>query len=201
MRLLIEIQGITGLLLNRFTDKAALAATSGSRGSSSGADRGTEHEIAESKLYCDETGLPCVPVQNLMRCLVDGGKFHKIGKKQVTTKEESMLFSCVDVRGVMLPIEHNAPWQVDIRPVVIPATKGRILTYRPRFDDWRLTFEVDLDVNIVNAKLFRCIVDDAGSRIGLGDFRPARKGPYGRFSVVRWQEIDVVVPLVSEAAE
>src|SRR5262245_25126552 len=200
MRLSIEIQGVTALLLNKFTDKAALAATNGSRGSSAGADRGSEHEIAESKIYRDEAGLACIPMQNLMRCLVDGGKFHKLGKKQITTKEESLLFSCVDVRGVMLPIEHKAPWQVDIRPVVIPATKGRILTYRPRFDDWRLAFEVDLDINIVNAKLFRCIIDDAGSRIGLGDFRPARKGPYGRFSVVKWAEIDVVVPM-SEAAE
>ena len=32
------------------------------------------------------------------------------------------------------------------------------------------------------------LVDDAGQKIGLGDYRPARKGPFGRFSVVSWVE-------------
>jgi hypothetical protein len=34
--------------------------------------------------------------------------------------------------------------------------------------------------------LMRDIVDAAGKRIGLGDFRPACKGPFGKFVVVKW---------------
>jgi hypothetical protein len=81
---------------------------------------------------------------------------------------------------------------------VIPSTKGRILAFRPRFDDWRLSFEIELTTEIIGAKFARAIIDDAGMKVGLGDFRPARKGPYGRFNVVRWNE--VAVPL-REAAE
>jgi len=33
----------------------------------------------------------------------------------------------------------------------------------------------------------RHIVDDAGSRVGLLDFRPERKGPFGRFIVIEWK--------------
>jgi hypothetical protein len=43
---------------------------------------------------------------------------------------------------------------------------------------------------MLGVKLFREVVDAAGKRIGLGDFRPDCKGPYGRFSVTRWQEQD-----------
>jgi hypothetical protein len=57
------------------------------------------------------------------------------------------------------------------------------------FDDWALEFEVLLDTSILGAKLFRSVVDDAGNRIGLGDFRPATKGPYGRFVVTQWEEV------------
>jgi hypothetical protein len=32
----------------------------------------------------------------------------------------------------------------------------------------------------------RKLVDDAGKRIGLGDFRPDRKGPFGKFVVSNW---------------
>ena len=197
MRIQIVIEGITPLLCNRFTDEQARAATAGTRGSTQG-DRGSEREIAESKLYRDRDGTVCIPQPNLLACLVDGGSWHKIGKKQVTTKTSSLLYSCLDIPGVMIPIEHKAPWSVDIRPIVIPSTKGRILCYRPRFDDWRLTFEIELITEIVGVKLARAIVDDAGSKIGLGDFRPSRKGPFGRFAVVHWQEI--AIPL-REAAE
>ena len=32
------------------------------------------------------------------------------------------------------------------------------------------------------------ILASSGKLVGLGDFRPARKGPYGRFSIVSWEE-------------
>jgi hypothetical protein len=78
--------------------------------------------------------------------------------------------------------------------VRIPATGGRILAYRPMFEDWKLAFEVELDTSIINAKLLRQIVDDAGKRIGLGDFRPSTKGPFGRFVVTKWVEQVVKLP-------
>jgi hypothetical protein len=190
----IEINGITPLICNRFTDEQALIASSGSRGSSAASARKTPLEICDSKLYRGLSGEVVIPQPNLLRCLVDGGKFHKVGKKQITTKEESMLFACVDIEVAVIPIIHVQPWKVDTRPVVNPSTKGRILTHRPMFDDWRLKFTVHLDTTILNPSLFRLIVDDAGSRVGLGDFRPARKGPYGRFRVDHWEEVAIEEP-------
>ncbi len=199
MRILVEITGVSPLICNAFHDEAAQAATNGTRGSSAAADRGTPREIAEKKLYRCPDGTPGIPQPNMLRSLVDGGQFHKIGKTQVTTTARSMMFSCVDVRGVMLPIIHKQPWRIDIRPVVIPATKGRILAYRPCFDDWAVEFEIELDTTQMSEKLLRAIVDDAGSRIGLGDFRPARKGPFGRYCVTQWREIEQ--PVFAAAAE
>jgi len=36
-------------------------------------------------------------------------------------------------------------------------------------------------------------VDSAGKRVGLGDFRPARKGPFGKFRVDEWKVIELKV--------
>lgn len=191
MFITIEIQGVTPLICNRFSDEAAQASTNGDRGSSAGRDRGTPQEIAQSKLYLGLNGKPMIPSPNLLRSIVDGGSFTKIGKKQITTARASMLYSCVSIGATEIEIGHKQPWTVDIRPVRIPSTGGRILAYRPMFEDWTLAFEVDLDTSILNAKLFRQVVDDAGKRVGLGDFRPATKGPYGRFTVVKWAEQSV----------
>jgi hypothetical protein len=41
---------------------------------------------------------------------------------------------------------------------------------------------------MIAPKLVREIVDAAGKRIGLGDFRPSCKGPFGKFVVTQWKE-------------
>ena len=191
MKIEIEICGSTPLLCNRFSDVAAEKSSNGSRGSSAAEERGTPLEIAKSKLYLGLSGEPMIPQPNLFRCLVEGGRFHKIGKSQITTSRASMLFSCVEIEGAEIAIDHKEPWRVDTRAVRIPSTGGRILAHRPMFDDWHLSFVADLDTSILGPKLLRQIIDDAGKRIGLGDFRPACKGPYGRFVVTIWRELNL----------
>ena len=171
-----------------------MRASAGSCTSAAAIDRGTPQEIAEGQLYLGLNGKPMIPQPNLLRCLVDGGQFFKAGRRQITTKESSLLVAAIDIEGTEIEIRHKQPWKVDTRPVVIPATKGRILAHRPMFDDWELVFLVKLDIKMINEKLFREIVDAAGSRIGLGGFRPARKGPYGRFHVINWKVMEAGVP-------
>ena len=161
-------------------------ATSATRGATVG-DAGSPHEQAEQKLYTDENGTPIVPGPNLFRCLIDAGKFFKLGRSKVTTRETSLIPACVELEELIIPIEHEESWSVDTRPVRIPSTGGRILRYRPRFDDWKLSFTLTLDTDIMAAKLLREIVDDAGRKIGLGDFRIDHKGPFGKFVVTKWE--------------
>lgn len=191
MDISIRIEGVSPLIMNRFFEAAQESATNGSRSSASARDRGTPKEQAEQKLYIGTDGTTLiVPSPNLLRSFYDGGAFHKIGKKQITTKRESMLCSCLFINQTELLIESKEGWRVDTRAVVIPATQGRIMTHRPMFDDWALEFQVTLDERIIGPKLLRQIIDDAGSRVGLGDFRPARKGPYGRYCVTNWKIAD-----------
>jgi len=89
---------------------------------------------------------------------------------------------------VEIPIIHDEPWEVDTRAVRIPATGGRILCYRPKFNDWSLYFTMRLDDEVMTCELLREILDAAGKRIGLGDFRPDCKGPFGKFVVTHWEE-------------
>lgn len=186
MKLKVTIEGVTPLLMNRYTEEAQQKATSSS-GSSIVGDKGTGRAQAEKKLYTHD-GVVGIPQPNLFRCIIDAGKYFKYGKSKVTTQNSSIIPACVDVAGAFLPLEHSE-WEVDARPVRIPSTGGRILAYRPSFEKWALTFEVDLDTSIMSESFFREIVDAAGKRVGLGDFRPDRKGPFGKFVVTRWERI------------
>ena len=185
----IKIEGITPLLCNGFTDERQQQSTNGTSATYA-ADRGTPQEQASAKLYRGIDGKTLViPQPNLLSCIIAAGKYFKAGKTKVTTIKSSIIPSCVDIEGVEIPIEHEERWTVDTRPVRIPSTGGRILAHRPIFNDWALEFTVNLDTEIISVRLFREIVDAAGKRIGLGDFRPDCKGPFGKFVVTRWLEV------------
>lgn len=190
MEIRVTIEGTTPLLCNRFTDEAQQKATSGTTTSLVG-DRGTPREQAEKKLYLDDDGTFIIPQPNLFRCLIDAGKYFKAGKSKVTTQKSSIIPSCVEVAGIAIPIDTKDGWEVDTRPVRIPSTGGRILCHRPCFNDWSLTFDVTLDTDTMGMKLFRELVDAAGKKIGLGDFRPDCKGPFGKFVVRVWEVVKV----------
>src|SRR5437016_34729 len=106
MKLAIRIEGTTPLICNRFTDTAAEASTNGVRGAGAAQDRGTPLEVAQSKLYIGLSGKPMIPQPNLMRCLVEGGRFHKAGKAQLTTAKSSHLYACVDIEGAEIELLH-----------------------------------------------------------------------------------------------
>jgi len=183
----VTVEGTTPLLCNRFTDEAQMAATNGTRLSAIG-DKGSPQEQARAKLYIGHDGKPMIPQPNLFRCLIDAGKFFKNGKSKVTTQKSSLIPACVEIEGLEVPIQHKEPWAVDTRAVRIPSTGGRILCHRPCFHDWRLSFTLKVDTDMISLKLVHEILDAAGKRVGLGDFRPDCKGPFGKFVVTQWKE-------------
>jgi len=132
-----------------------------------------------------------IPGPNIFACLIEGGKFHKVGKKQVTTGRSSLIPAGIAVREIETVVldheEKPARWEVDSRAIVNPVTRGRRLAHRPRFDSWRISFTLDVDVAMFEPKFVRQLVDDAGLRVGLGVFRPDRKGPFGKFKVILWE--------------
>lgn len=194
IELKITIQGSSPLLMNAFTDAAQQRASSGTSGALTG-DKGTPREQADAKIYRGIDGKTIViPQPNLLRCLIDSGKFFKANKSKITTLRSSIIPSCVDLHGIEYPLVHPEPWSVDTRPVRIPATGGRILCHRASFHDWSVNFTMSLDTAVIGLALFREIVDKAGSAIGLGDFRPDNKGPFGKFKVSHWAAVDPSKP-------
>lgn len=186
----VTIEGVTPLLCHRFTETAQQEASKGSRTAVVGGSKGTPREQAETHLYLGIDGKTLViPGPNLYRSFVDAGAFFKAGKSKVTTQKTSLLLACLSLEELDIPIQHREPWDVDSRPIVMPSTGGRILRHRPRFNDWRLSFTLTLDTNMMAASILREIVDAAGKQVGLGDFRPGRKGPFGKFVVVEWKEV------------
>jgi len=187
----VWIQGVSPLLVNRFTEQAAAKVSAGTGTAINIHSKGTPREQAEPKLYTSADGSPIIPGPNVFRGIVDAGVYQKAGRKAITTGRASLVAAGIVLTTVECFLERPdgkpVTWEVDSRSVVIPASGGRIMCHRPRFDSWRLGFELHVDDSMFDEGIVRRLVDDMGSKVGLGDFRPARKGPFGRFDVVHWQ--------------
>lgn len=185
MQIHVTIEGISPLLMNRFNEDAEVKVSSGISAVSIGT-KGSPREQAAKKTYSDNEGNLYIPGPNIFSCLIQAGKFRKNGKTKVTTTKSSLIPAGMVLQEVVCPLG-TKDFEVDSRSVVIPATGGRIMAHRPRLDDWRLSFTLEVDEAIFSAEFVRLLVDDAGCKVGLGDFRPDRKGPFGKFVVTAWK--------------
>ena len=188
MKIEVEIQGISPLLMNRFSDETGQAIEDGSSTAIGSGGRGTPRDQAEKTAYKDpKTGDLFIPGPNIQSCLVDAGRFHKAGKSKLTTQKTSLVPAGIMVTDIACLLG-TKEFEVDSRRIVNGATGGARLRHRARLDVWKTHFVLDVDETMFAPKLVRELVDDAGKKIGLCDFRPARKGPFGRFVVTKWVE-------------
>lgn len=66
-------------------------------------------------------------------------------------------------------------------PVVVQ--RARVLRTRAKFDEWAITFVLEVDEELVDRDMIERWLDIGGRRLGVGDWRPQKSGSYGRFQV------------------
>jgi len=169
----VKIQGRTPLLMHAFP-MVPLEAP----------EKKSPEEQAEHAAYRDpETKMLYVPGVNVQRSLVNGATYSK-GKGRGSLAKAAA--ACVLVMPERISLG-TKDYLIDARPVVVPATKGRVVRYRPKLEKWQLEFTIEWEDTLLKESEVRRIVDDTGLRVGLLDYRPEKKGPFGRFVVVHWE--------------
>jgi hypothetical protein len=139
-------------------------------------------EQAEYAAYRDpDTKDLYIPAECMYATLVAAGVYTK-GKGR--SSAQKMVAASVFVRPAKLLLG-TKKFAVDSRYARIK--KDQILRHRPRLEKWKCGFEVDFDDTLISEKNIRKILDDAGKLVGVLDFRPACKGPFGCFMVTTWK--------------
>lgn len=192
----VKAVGLTPLLVNRMPEETLLALRDPTQKKSRNASKPTPREEADTKVYVDANRRPYLPVKNIMSCLIAAGQFVRLdGKRQVSTAQKTVL------PGFLTPTEMTvnlldskgkpSSWEVDVQAGRNPNGGEAVCIVRPRFDEWSFTTEFNIDTTEIEEKLMRNLFDIAGSRVGLGDFRPARKGTYGCWRVECWERVEL----------
>lgn len=149
-------------------------------------DKKPKEEQAEAAAYREpETRELYIPGVAVQRALVGAAVYSK-GKGRASLQKPVAACALVTPERLGLGTED---YTIDSRRVVIPSTKGAIVRHRPRLDEWEVSFGLEFDDVLVSETQMRKVVDDMCSRVGLLDFRPEKKGPFGRAMVTEWKAV------------
>ena len=181
----VEIRGTSPLLIHRFSEDSEQAKSTRRIQVS---DRDPRAEATKAA-YIAADGTYYFSAFSIPNSMGNAGASHKMRGSRKTLR--FIVPSAVRVTAEAITILNgNGPakdFEVDARPVTIPATKGRIMRYRPRFDSWGAKFSLLLDESSLSIEDAHRLLDEAGQFIGIGDFRPEKRGPFGCFRVTRFQ--------------
>lgn len=182
----VRIQGITPLLIHKFGDEER-AEKKTRRVETVARDPLVE---ATKAAYIHGDGTFYFSAFSIQNAMGNAGSSHKtVGSRKslrfVVPSAVRMDADTVTILSGDLPAKR---FDVDARPVVIPATKGRVMRYRPRFNDWGARFLLHVDESLLSPEMAHQLLNEAGQSIGIGDYRPEKRGPFGRFRVVEWKE-------------
>lgn len=88
------------------------------------------------------------------------------------------------VEGEMVEIKSPAPpsMREDVTRVGMGVAD---LRYRGEWQKWAVELLVKFNGNLMSAEQVVSLFDTAGFAVGVGEWRPERDGPYGRFHVAR----------------
>lgn len=169
----VMIEGTSALMMKRYPEVPI-----------DGFEKKPPQEQAEISSYRHpETNELIIPGVAMQRALVKAAAYSK-GKGRASLQKVAA--ACLMIEPEYIGVGTDK-FVVDSRPVVVPATKGRIMRHRPRIDKWKANFNIEWDETLMDEPQVKRIIEDMGKRVGLLEFRPACNGPYGRSKMIKFE--------------
>lgn len=147
----------------------------------------TDAVRAEYHCYRNAEGKCYIPSSHLIGSLITAGTYVK---SKVGAQTKSMK-SIVAGMFIIEPFEIIVPDYdtIDKRSAVNKVTKARIITIRPMWSKWEVSFTLLVDNDTIALAMIKQLFDFAGNNVGIGSFRPTNNGMYGRFELVDIKEV------------
>jgi hypothetical protein len=175
----VKIEGSAPLLMHRFITSAEKPKEA-KKQDRKGIVRDPEQE-AKQAAYILPNGKLYQPAEHIERAMVKAGTSYIIpGAGKKTYKDAIAGGVFIEQQEITHLIQKAV---VDIRPVRVQ--NARIERARMRLDKWALEFSMVVTDERITPDTLKSILKDAGSFIGIGDYRPK----FGRFEVTRFNKV------------
>lgn len=189
-RVLIPIVGTTPLIVHKFSEKARrqmLDAQQGKKAPKVARDPEADYQSA---FYRTESGYG-FPAVAFKACTVGAARF--FGKDVRMTD----LRQCLFFKGALSAADPQPLVELAGDPrmredVVRLGISGTDLRYRPEFWPWSAILDVTYVKSMLTLDSVLSLIDAGGMGVGVGEWRPEKKGDYGTFQIDEAREVQVI---------
>lgn len=188
IKIRFETKGTSDLLLDPKTEEILEAIRTGVKIPSGPKISGeTKDDTARKKADALTRGNKILlPSIYLKMSLINAGKNKKYKKELgLSVGDGSFVPSLMIIGEEFLPLLGSEKWETDQRAVPNKAGSSNV-NVRPRFKDWGFSATLIINDDILNEKIARKLVEEAGVFMGVG---AGRKLGFGRFEIVKWEKI------------
>ena len=184
----VEIEGMSDLLMN--SPKSMMEQKDISEGNKPKKIKYISEEEAEKRAYRTKKGELYIPNYCVKACILNASAGYKFGKKK-SAKPIIAGNSKIEPEEIIIVDKKGRPmkkYDIDERTVVLQGRGNpRVVRARPRIKDWKAKFRIIYNTVIIDdPKIFFAILEEAGVRTGIGDWRPQKYGEFGTFNVSKF---------------
>lgn len=181
----VKIKGVTPYMQHRMDDRK-LAEWEKLRGNIIERDHLSEgpETLAAYHSYIDNEGNYYIPAEHFKQCMIKGAGYVKAKVGAATKSMKSIVAGMWMIREQKLPFRKFD--EVDTRSAVNRMVKARIITHRPKWNEWGAEFTLVIDddeKSKVTIETIEQIISYGGRYLGVGSYRPEHTGEFGRFEI------------------
>lgn len=179
------IEGLTPLLMHN--PRAMMTMNENGSGPKKQKSIPSAEDEAEMGAYRTADGVlafPAIGVRNAMITAAGAFKYKTRSWKGFVTHIQ------IEPSDLLMLSNGDGPlteYEIDVRRCVIKG-RGAIVRARPIVKKWHTSFSFIVDTSMLPTDdphgLIKTFLLEAGSRIGIGDYRPEKTGWFGRFTVL-----------------
>jgi hypothetical protein len=140
-----------------------------------------DQKRAEFHCYRDENDQCFLPSEHLKGSFINAGSFlkSKVGNSRKSMKNIVAAMFYINPDKVVMP-DYDT---IDKRSAVNKNVKARVMVIRPKWTDWKVSFDLTVANNTITKDTVKEIIEYAGNYCGVGSFRPTNNGQFGRFKI------------------
>lgn len=189
--LLVPIVGTSPLIVHKFSEKAKrqmLDAMQGRKSPKQPKDPEAEYEAA---FYRHDDGTYGFPVIAFKAASVGACRF--FGKSMPMTLARQCIFFDAEFSKTdgqkLARIMGEPHMREDVTRVGMGGTD---LRYRPEFTEWSTEIEVTYVKSMLTRESVLSLIDAGGMGVGVGEWRPEKKGDFGTYQIDPTRDVAVV---------
>jgi len=189
--LLIPLVGTSPLVMHKFSEKAKrqmLDAMQGRKTPKAPKDPEGDYQAAAYRLDDGGYGFPAIAFK---AATVSAARFFDKSVTMVGLRQ-TLFFG-----GEMSKVEGQMMVRIEGEPimredVVRVGNGGTDLRYRPQFTEWTTVLEVTYVKSMLTRESVLSLIEAGGLGVGVGEWRPEKKGDFGTFRIDPSREVEVV---------